>query len=113
MSISKKLLASFLFILLNLSPALCLPAGAATAEKDAVWVNQTFQKGKTFYERGDYKSAFHEWQSLDPYLDQYPSFQKVIGYLKSQVPKVLKWDKKISTHLLFSGCEARKPANQK
>jgi len=55
------------------------------ASKDAVWVNQVFQKGKAFYEAGNYSSALREWKQLDPYIDQYPSFQKVIGYLKSQV----------------------------
>ena len=53
--------------------------------KDAVWVNQVFQKGKTFYEAGNYSSALREWKQLDPYLDQYPSFKKVIGYLRNQV----------------------------
>ncbi len=76
--------------LLFISLMLCaVPSFSADAQKnapkDAVWVNQVFQKGKAFYEAGNYSSALREWKQLDPYLDQYPSFQKVIGYLKNQV----------------------------
>ena len=76
----------FLFILLMLC---AVPSFSEDAQKnpprDAVWVNQVFQKGKVFYEAGNYSSALREWKQLDPYLDQYPSFQKVIGYLRNQV----------------------------
>ena len=58
---------------------------AAAPARDAQWVNQVFQAGKAHYESGDYASAMREWTKLDPYLDQYPSFKKVIGYLKSQI----------------------------
>ena len=61
-------------------------AGSGTDEpKDAVWVNQVFQRGKAYYESGNYPAASREWDALDPYLDQYPSFKKVIGYLQSQI----------------------------
>ncbi len=81
----KKVFVSFLFILLNLSPIYSFAARAPESVKDAQWVNQVFQKGKSFYETGNYRAAVKEWQSLDPYLDQYPSFKKVIGYLKDQI----------------------------
>src|SRR3990167_9049062 len=78
-------LAWFLFISLNLSSIGAWSAEATYAVGDAQWVNQVFQKGKAYYEAGDYTSAVREWKRLDPYLDQYPSFKKVIGYLKSQI----------------------------
>ena len=66
MSMHKKLLASYLFISLNLSPAVCVVSDAHPGEKDAVWVNQVFQKGTTLYEHGDYIAAVREWKALDP-----------------------------------------------
>ena len=74
----------FISLMLYAAPSFSTDA-QKNASKDAVWVNQVFQKGKAFYEAGNYTSALREWKQLDPYLDQYPSFQKVIGYLKSQV----------------------------
>ncbi len=77
----------FLFILLMLCAASSY-AAEPKETKDAVWVNQVFQKGKAYYESGNYTAASREWNKLDPYLDQYPSFKKVIGYLKNQVQTV-------------------------
>lgn len=47
-------------------------------------VQQTFLKGKAFYDAGDNESALRVWQTLDPYLDAYPSIRKVVDYLKKR-----------------------------
>lgn len=66
-------------------PVFAAEQSSGASKGDAQWVNQVFQKGKSYYETGNYTAAQREWQKLDPYLDQYPSFKKVIGYLKSQI----------------------------
>ncbi len=77
-----------LFFILVGSLAPVVPSQAVTridSAKDAQWINDTFQEGKKHYEAGDYSSALKIWNTLDPYLDDYPSFKRVISYLKDQI----------------------------
>lgn len=77
-----------LFFILVASLAPTVPSEAAKrldSAKDAQWINDTFQEGKKYYEAGDYPAALKVWNTLDPYLDEYPSFKRVIDYLKNQI----------------------------
>ena len=86
MKFFKNIFTSFLILSFLFSSTRIISA-ASTPEntKDIQWVNQVFEKGKAFYEKGDYKSAVREWDQLNPYLDQNPSFKKVIDFLKSRM----------------------------
>ncbi len=77
-----------LFFILVASLAPTVPSEAVQrldSAKDAQWINDTFQEGKKYYEAGDYPAALKVWNTLDPYLDEYPSFKRVIEYLKNQI----------------------------
>ncbi len=48
------------------------------------WVQATFESGKKLYDRGDYDSAFREWDKLGPYFSENTVLKKVVDYLKQQ-----------------------------
>ncbi len=76
----------FFILVASLAPAVSARATVRLdSAKDAQWVNDTFQEGKKYYEAGDYATALKIWNTLDPYLNDYPSFKRVIGYLKDQI----------------------------
>lgn len=59
------------------------PAASAAVSPESI--QQTFLKGKAFYDAGDADSALRTWQTLDPHLEAYPSVRKVIEYLRARV----------------------------
>jgi hypothetical protein len=63
-----------------------LRSKADAAEKDIKdrkdWIEFTFQKGKTFYDQGNYAKAVEEWGVLGPYLGESPQVRDKIEEAK-------------------------------
>src|SRR5438105_1435349 len=81
----KRFFAVFFTLFLCVGLSIAAPAENSKNARDVQWMNDVFEKGKALYEKGDYKSAVREWDKLNPYLDQNPSFKKVIDFLKSRM----------------------------
>jgi tetratricopeptide (TPR) repeat protein len=51
-------------------------------EQRKAWIEDTFQKGKTYYDQGNYSKAVEEWGILGPYLGEHPKVREMIETAK-------------------------------
>jgi tetratricopeptide (TPR) repeat protein len=47
------------------------------------WIEYSFNKGKTYYDQGDFAKAVEEWSILQPYLGEHPEIRDQIEELKT------------------------------